>query len=395
MQKGAVKMRKTGDYPHVSKAHMALAKRYSSTRLLGPPLCDELVSLVEHMFTEEEAEDVQHLKPWRPVKANKLSAATGRPLEEIQAILDVLAHEKHVLFSFGWGEKERYCVLPIIPGTFENVLIRKSVDSVTPWHVRFAQLHEELFSTGFTVEYLHKPVDSVRYLPVGEAVESQPMAFPSDRLELVLDRYDHFAVGVCQCRLSKQLVGEGCGRPLEVCTAMGTWAPEMARRGQMKQASREDVLEIKRGAEKEGLVTWMMNEESGKFTNSSCSCCGCCCGALRSISEFNTPSFIAPPHFMPGIDHQVCNSCKKCVKACPMGALALLEEGEAKRLLHKPERCIGCGLYVVACPEEALALEEIEGYSVPPSSWPAYLAKYARNHLVNSLKVWSTRRHSY
>jgi Fe-S-cluster-containing hydrogenase component 2 len=190
-------------------------------------------------------------------------------------------------------------------------------------------------------------------------------------------------------------VGEGCGRSLEVCTAMGTWAPEMVRRGQMKQASREDVLEIKRGAEKEGLVSWMMNEESGKFTNSSCSCCGCCCGALRSISEFNTPGFIAPPHFMPGIDHQACNSCVKCVKVCPMGALHMLEEGETKRLLHKPERCIGCGLCVVACSEEALTLKEVEGYKEPPSGWPAYLAKYARNHLVNSWKVWSTRRHSH
>jgi electron transport complex protein RnfB len=388
-------MRKIGDYPEISRAHMALAKKYSSTRLIGPPMCDELVSLVEHMFSEEEAEVAKHLKPWRPMTAKKLAAATGLPLREVEAMLDVLAHEKHVLFSFGRADKERYCVLPIIPGTFENVLIRRSADSVTPWHVRFAELHEELFSTGFTVEYLHKPVDSVRYLPVGEAVEAQPMAFPSDRLELILDRYEHFAVGVCQCRLSKQLVGEGCGRSLEVCTAMGTWAPEMVRRGQMKQASREDVLEIKRGAEKEGLVSWMMNEESGKFTNSSCSCCGCCCGALRSISEFNTPGFIAPPHFMPGIDHQACNSCVKCVKVCPMGALHMLEEGETKRLLHKPERCIGCGLCVVACSEEALTLKEVEGYKEPPSGWPAYLAKYARNHLVNSWKVWSTRRHSH
>jgi len=171
-------MRKMGDYPDISKAHMAMAKKYSSTRLLGPPICDELVSLVEHMFSEEEAQVARNLKPWRPTTAKKIAAAAGRPLREVEAVLDVLAHEKHVLLSFGMGDKERYCILPIIPGTFESVLIRKSADSVTPWHVRFAELHEELFSTGFTVEYLHKPVDAVRYLPVDEAVQAQPMAFP-------------------------------------------------------------------------------------------------------------------------------------------------------------------------------------------------------------------------
>jgi ferredoxin len=357
-------------------------------------MCDELVSLVEHMFTEDEAEIAKHLKPWRPVTAAKLAASAGLPPQEVEEVLDVLAHDKHVIFSYGRGDKERFCILPIIPGTFENVLMRKSADSVTPWHIRFAQLHEELFSTGFTVEYLHKPVNSIRYLPVSEAIEAHPMAFPSDRLESILDRYEHFAIGVCQCRLTKQILDESCGRPLEVCTAFGNFAPEMVRRGQMKQASKKDVLEVKRSAEKEGLVTWMMNEESGKFVNCSCSCCGCCCGALRTISEFNTPGMIAPPHFIPGIDHQVCNSCSKCVSVCPMGALTLFEDGNEKRLVHKPERCIGCGLCVVACPEQALSLEEVEDYRKPPSGWPTYLARYSHNYLINGLKVWLSRLHT-
>jgi Transposase len=92
-------MRDIGDYPGVSKAHMNLAKKYSSILLIGPPMCNELVSLVEHMFSEEEAEVARHLKPWRPMTAKKPAAATELPLREVEAILDVLAHCRYPIHT--------------------------------------------------------------------------------------------------------------------------------------------------------------------------------------------------------------------------------------------------------------------------------------------------------
>jgi NAD-dependent dihydropyrimidine dehydrogenase PreA subunit len=354
-------------------------------------MCEELIALVEHMFTTEEAEVVRHLKPWRPKSAASLASATGRPLGEVKEILQRLVHEKHVIFSFGKEEHERFFILPIVPGTFESVLVRKSLDSVTPWHKRFAELYEALYSTGFASEYYYKPVGAIRYLPVGEAVQAQPAALPSDRLEEIMERYSDFAVGVCQCRLSKQLVGEGCGRMLETCTVMGDFAPGLISEGRMKRASMKDVLEIKAAAEKEGLVTWMMNDESAKLFKSSCSCCGCCCGALRLISEFSSPGMIAPPHFMPRVDAAFCSNCGKCAKACPMGSMVMEEAGEVKRLVHKPERCIGCGLCSVACPKGAISMREVPGYREPPPHFPSYLARYGHNYVINGIKAWLSR----
>jgi Na+-translocating ferredoxin:NAD+ oxidoreductase subunit B len=175
---------------------------------------------------------------------------------------------------------------------------------------------------------------------------------------------------------------------------MGSLAPVMAGSGRMKRASKRDVLEIKSAAEKEGLVSWMMNEDSGKFTNASCSCCGCCCGALRTVSEFSQPGFIAPPHFMPHTDAAQCNGCGNCCKACPMGAMLLMGEGETARTEHLPQRCIGCGLCVTACTRGALALHEVPGYHKPPGNWLAYLARYTFNYLGNSYDVWRSRRHA-
>ena len=108
-------MRDLGGYPGISRAHLEVAKNYSSPILLGPPVCDELVALVEHMFSEEEAEIVRYLKPYRPRTAASLASATNRPLREVKPILDRLARDLHVIFYFGKEGKERYTILPIVP----------------------------------------------------------------------------------------------------------------------------------------------------------------------------------------------------------------------------------------------------------------------------------------
>ena len=388
---GRMAMRKIGDYPGVSRAYLDLVRSYSSPMLLGPPVCDELVALVEHMFTAEEAEIARHIKPWRPKTAGSIAAAEGRPPSEVKEILRRLAHEKYVLASFGEGDKERFAILPILPGTFEHVLVRESTESVTPWHRRFAELFEALFLTEFTTAYSHRPVNAIRFLPVGEAVQALPMALPSERLGEIMGHYNDFAIGVCQCRLTKELLGEGCGRMLEVCTVMGDFAPLLVKEGRMRQASRKDVLEVKAAAEKEGLVTWVMNDESTKFFRCACSCCGCCCNALRQISQFNAPGFIAPPHFLPVIDLAACDYCGKCAMACTMQAMEVSKEGEAKRHIHKLERCIGCGVCVVTCPEKALSMREVPGYEKPPSGYAAYVAKYGRNFVANGFRVLAER----
>lgn len=385
-------MKKVGDYAGVSRAHLEVADNYSKPYLIGPPVCDELISLIEHMFTEEEAEVVRHLKPYRPRTAAKLAEASGMPLEHVKPILDRLDTEKQVIGSLGEGEKKKYIILPVVPGTFEMVMIRTDTDSVTPWHERFAELFEALYATGYLRDYLRKPVEPVRYLPVGEVIESQPMAYPSDRLEDILDRYDDFALSLCQCRLVKDLSGEGCGKMLETCTIVGDWAHVLVEKGMSKTASKRDIIEVKRAAEKEGLVTWMVNEESGRFTSCLCSCCGCCCAALRTITELNCPGFIARPHFMPGIDQKDCVYCEKCVKVCPMGALEVVGEGKSRRLIHKPERCIGCGLCVVACDNGAMTLEEVPEYRKPPGGWTSYLGRYIPTYASTVLKTLSARR---
>jgi ferredoxin len=332
-----VKPRKISDYTHVPRVYLETAKKLSSPLLLGPPICDELIAFVQHLFTEEEAGVVRHMIPYMGKTAAFLANAERRPIEQIEPILHCLAFEKKAVACSGPDNRRKYALMPVIGGIFEMVLISQSIDTLTDWHRRFIELIEALYETGYTAEHDTPIPPLLRYMPVGKALDAHPMALPSDRLEIVLDQFDTFAIGNCQCRMSMTALGRGCGKPIGNCTIMGQWAKQGIERGYLREVSKKQALEIKREAESHGIVNWMMNVASSKG-QSSCSCCGCCCLAMRSVNEFNAPAFFAPPHFLPQFDRIKCAYCGKCAKNCPMGAISV--DVRAKTLSHRVERCI-------------------------------------------------------
>ncbi len=365
---------------------------YANPLFLGPPICDELIALVEHMYTEEEALLVRHLGMLTGKSAAQVAAVARRPVEAVRRLLERLAYEKHVLLSVGTGDERRYRLLPLVPGAFEVAMVRTSLDTLTEWHRRFAELFSALYETGFLVDYADHPVPWVRYVPVWETVEAHSRALPSDRLEEVLDRYHVFAVGLCQCRVTEGIVGRGCDRPVENCVAFGSVANYLIRNSKMRPVGKRDVLEIKAEATTAGLANFVAEIRSGeRIGGALCSCCGCCCGALRTISQFNTPGFIAPPHFVPQVDLARCTFCARCAQACPVGATVVDVESRLRRYLA--ERCIGCGLCAVACASrQAIRMEPVATYRRPPRSLSGTLLQIVPNHLRNAWLVWRKRR---
>jgi len=384
-----VRARRLADYPQVTAAHLAVAKRLSSPMLLGPPICDELVALVEHTFTEEEADVVRRLKTLSGRTAKRVARAARRPVEEIEPILDRLAFGKRTIAGDGPADARRYRLMPIIPGIYEMVLIGESPEKLSEWHRRFAELVEALYDTGYLLQYQDRQVPMVRFLPVGRAVGSHPAALPSDKLQPVLDRFDTFAVGNCQCRISGHVKGQPCGKPLSVCTAMGKWAEMAVEGGYMRRISKPNLLEIKREAESHGLVTWIMNVRS-TGSQASCSCCGCCCKAMRVVNEFSAPGMMAPPHFMPQFDRDYCTCCGQCATSCPMGAITV--DTEEKTLSHQPARCIGCGQCMLACDRyQAIRMEPVPEYRLPYRSWLSLILRNAPSTAKTLWKAWRSR----
>ena len=375
------------DFRGVADAHLDVAQKLSSPLLMGPPLCDQLVALVEHTFTHEEASLVRHLGVARGRDAAYLARAEGRGAEEIRPILASVADRKRAVASTGSGDARRYRLLPVMPGIFEMVLISESPETMGDWHRRFAELIEELFETGYHLDYLDERTPAAaRFLPVATAMAGHPMSLPTDRLEVVLDRYDVFGVANCQCRMTAAVKGEACGAPMEVCMSMGKAATLGIKRGWLREVTRREALDIKHDAESHGLVNWMLNVESSRG-QVSCSCCGCCCKAMRLVNEFNAPALLAPPHFMPQFDESSCTHCGRCAIECPMGAITI--DTAAKTISFNASRCIGCGLCKLACQRQrAIEMQPVPDYRLPYKSWFSFISRSVPWALKTALRVW-------
>ncbi len=384
----AVRARKPADYPHVPKAYLEVARRLSNPAILGPPLCDELVALLQHVFTEEEAEVVRHLSALRGQTAGQLARAARRPVEQVQPILDRLAETRRAIAAGGPEARRVYRLVPVVPGMFEMILIGEHFECLSPWHRRFAELFEALYETGYMADY-RSSAPVVRALPVHQAADLQPAALPTGQLEAVLDRFDVFGIGQCQCRTARLAAGKGCDAPRGNCVAMGQWAAAGIEAGWLRPASRSEVLDVKLEAEAAGLVNWMMNVESTRG-QASCSCCRCCCYALRAVSEFNVPGMFAPPHFMPQFDYARCTYCGRCARQCPTAALVVDPRAKTHELLA--ERCIGCGLCAAACgATRAVAMAPVPRPRHPYRNWLSFAAGAAPGIVRNVWHAWRTR----
>lgn len=385
----SVRERRLGDYAHLPQAYRDVARKLSSPLLMGPPVCDELMDLVQHLFTEEEAGAVRHLGLARGMSAAQVARSERRPVEQVEPILWRLADQKFLIAASGPVRNRRYRLLPLMPGMFEMALIGQDPQNLSPWHRRAAELFERLYDTGYIVDYPRNGTTPfVRYLPVGKAIAAHPMALPTDKLEIVLDAFKVFGVGHCQCRMSARVVGRGCGKPTLNCLVMGEWAAGGIEKGQLRRVSRQEALAIKQEAESHGMVNWMMNVSTSKG-QCSCSCCGCCCKALRTINEFNAPSVFAPPHFVPRHDASRCAACGQCARRCPMGAITV--DLRAKTFVWNAARCVGCGQCALACESQALAMSPVPDYRLPYPSWFSLLVRGLPGMLGTAWRVWRSR----
>ena len=127
-------------------------------------------------------------------------------------------------------------------------------------------------------------------------------------------------------------------------------------------------IQILDQAEESALVLCPTNTREPAFI---CSCCGCCCGILRSLKSLPNPGEVVASSFRAGIDSDLCSACGECLERCQMEAIV---EGDEFMEVNRA-RCIGCGLCLAACPEEAVSLHMKPETVAPPTDWDETMAR--------------------
>ncbi len=362
------------DNPGVTKAQLKIVEYFSDPKYLQPPPSDILLEFVKNLFSPEEAEIAQYLKMIRGTSAEDVADDSGRPVEYVKAVLNRLANVKRSIMALEKkSEPREYAFMPVAPGTFEQVLM-EGKDS--EYERRHGKLFDAIYDTGYLTKGIKYKMEVVRYLPVERTITANTNILPSDRLSEMLDAAKTFALGFCQCRQAHAFAGKGCGRSFETCVVTDSMADYAIAQKLMRKIDRYEAMDVKQRAIDSGCITMSANVTPG-LPNAFCSCCSCCCDVLRTISQFNTPGLIAPPHFRPKRNDSVCTKCGACVENCPMKAQVLTDKG----FEYKKERCIGCGLCAVKCPKKALAMNEVKDYSPPASSLMGLGLKLAPGYL--------------
>jgi len=322
------------------------------------PQSDNLRKILEIILTEEEAALATRLSqnPFQE-PLSRVCQKTGLEPEKAETLLESMADKGMVYIREKQGTK-LYALLQIFPGWAELQLMKGLYDTKSK---QMARLFNEYQREGFSetsIKMVKTPI--MRTIPVMERVPAGQTIQPYENVkELILGKKQK-GLTTCFCRHEKELIGQGCGRPKDVCMTLGPFSEFLVERGYAKAASDQEMMDALDRAEEAGLVH--ISDNISEKINFVCNCCGCCCGILETINKFNIPGVVANSNYIISHDPDQCINCGDCVDRCQVYALKM--DDEKNELMVDLKRCIGCGSCIYACNENALSLEPRPGEDI-------------------------------
>lgn len=337
-----------------------------SYRVFTPLPKNELVDkLLRNIYPEEEAFIIANgfKRAFWPVSVRRLRKRTKMKKKELKKKIDDMMEKGKVVRRGLFGLN--YVVLPgYFPGLFEEYFTFSKDD---PERLKKAgEAHFGLIQSGFQVEHHIEGYPHFRVVPAVEPLEKtieieksikvKKRVLSFEELKKLMKRYKTLGVQPCSCRITGKLSGNTCKLTEEnFCVSAGPLARFLIKEGVSRRVNYDELMEIFRRAEKEGLVHNTLNMKKGSFF--VCNCCPCCCGYLTQIKLFGNKNAVVPSNFIPLIDIEKCKVCSICAKKCPMDAIVKTSDDKMEIDL---DSCIGCGVCAANCPNDSITLKKVK-----------------------------------
>ncbi len=315
--------------------------------------------ILEKLFTEADARMFLMMTPMLETPeaaAERLELPEKKTADHLEDMAG-----RGLLFRQKKGGRVRYAAVPFVVGIYEFQLNHVDRELAADLDAYYEA------ALGKTFQSYNTPV--MRTIPINtEIVSEWPVAAYEDALRII-DSQNTIALAPCICRVTARKAGRGCDKPLETCFLFGSHAHYYVDNGMGRYIDKQEAREIIRKNDEAGLVMQPFNSQ---HVGGMCSCCGCCCGMLRSLKKQASPADAVKSNFYAQVDEQLCTGCGTCVERCQMEAVEVGEETAVVDL----NRCIGCGLCVSSCPTGAMGLvkkAEESLYTPPENGMETYL----------------------
>ncbi len=318
--------------------------------------------ILMRLFTPQEAQIALGLT-LMPEAAEGIAQRLERDPAELAPELERMSR-KGLIFRTRRGGRLQYMAAQFVIGIWEyhvNDLDEELIRDVNEYIPHLMQQ-----------AWLGQDTKQLRVIPVSQSVSAEMAIMPYEQAEAIIRRQSKIVVSPCICRREHQMMGKGCGKPLEVCLSFGAGAHFYEENGLGRGISQDEAVALLQVGLDAGLVLQPGNAQ--KPAN-ICMCCGCCCQILKNLNALDQPARAVASNFFAAVDAELCTACGSCADRCQMRAITITDNARID-----PERCIGCGLCVTACDFEALRLvpkPEEDRYVPPVNLFETYL-KMAR-----------------
>ncbi|MBF0498895.1 MAG: 4Fe-4S binding protein [Candidatus Riflebacteria bacterium] len=375
-----------------SKSYIKLQHRLDKSPQ-GAPESDALFRILEHLFTEKEAEYVSVL-PIFPFRLEQASKFWKLSLSETAQVLDGLT-DKGIILDLKVKDKTVYVLAPTMAGFFEFSLMKMGMkfdkQLLAKLYHQYINQENEFGKRIFELNpnpvrtFIHE--DTIQHKDVDQILDYE-------RATLVIEKSSFWAVGICYCRHKMEHLGKSCGHSMNVCMSFNEVGKSLSEHNIAKPSSKSESLEILKKCRDEGLVQIGNNTQDN--VSWICNCCGCCCEALLAYKKLGFNPRIETNWFALN-DIKQCSSCGICVKKCPCNAISLVKDGVEFPVTYAKidfEKCIGCGVCSRFCPKNCIKIERRrETKFVPKDSFERYVlaaidSGTLQNLIFDNYQLW-------